>query len=841
MESAASCSYLLTGMVVHQCVLPTTLRHITLPSHQIIKHYGSMCCCTSLHLLEQLLYLVHSRLDLPAIIYFHSHWMSFIAYAIAFAGPTAAIAASAITLAGISIDCAAATFQSTEVGSALCLLGYLTRIIWAWASHTSSPPAYIPKQHRGWNPVKRHTTALLQEATWDNFQAGVMAATDCLAHRARDSISTTTHVLWTIVHLDNLALVAAVWNHAQDNEDDDETTTDGPYATAANKCSSDHAKLLHIEEHRAIAHAHDNNAGLSIRQLLLFIQALKGEHSQRPHQSWRQLIALTFVINSYRASTTAAHDHRYDLNSSTGIVSSDITKSLLIIYILHHQLDLSNMRATFPSTQVAKTSLFFSTYLNHGGYAHLSTPHGYTPKRFMEGWWDTIQSNLRALMCSLSHKSKDCLLAIRAQMCNLSRQSKDCLLASARSRGTTMCLWENTTIGQAAWNQADRARTQEIDKRRGTIDGPYSDFTNGLCSNSNLIHKEHKKVITHKTITHARLSSGSRTVTTIQMLQGGGRYRPGPCWRLTTFSLVVLSLMASKGTASGVHRYASAEPPSRLPIDKLTSHSITSKMVTDCISSPEEDVAVSAVVTRQGTSQESQGDARNLRQEEHHEAQNLPLYIHKCSYLSELPHDAVHHLLDFSSIVDHPKLSRCMCSIGFIGPTIHAIASMATLKYVVLDVSSSDTVVLPGPTMDATASMATSFVLEVSRSDTVVFPCPTMHATSSMATPTSLTTFVGSRHAIATMATTEYLVLEVSSPMDYPMHWKSRSVYTFALYGSMHAAASSTAMPSKYVALDVYSRTIGYHKHPCWNLGGVHDDETTSSTATTLASMSNRS
>jgi hypothetical protein len=111
------------------------------------------------YLLEQLLYLVHSRLDLPAIIYFHSHWMSFIAYAIAFAGPTAAIAASAITLAGISIDCAAATFQSTEVGSALCLLGYLTRIIWASASHTSSPPAYIPKQHRGWNPVKRHTTS----------------------------------------------------------------------------------------------------------------------------------------------------------------------------------------------------------------------------------------------------------------------------------------------------------------------------------------------------------------------------------------------------------------------------------------------------------------------------------------------------------------------------------------------------------------------------------------------------------------------------------------------------------------------------------------------------------
>jgi hypothetical protein len=33
-----------------------------------------------------------------------------------FAGPTAAIAASAITLAGISIDCAAATFQSMEVG-----------------------------------------------------------------------------------------------------------------------------------------------------------------------------------------------------------------------------------------------------------------------------------------------------------------------------------------------------------------------------------------------------------------------------------------------------------------------------------------------------------------------------------------------------------------------------------------------------------------------------------------------------------------------------------------------------------------------------------------------------
>jgi hypothetical protein len=70
-------------------------------------------CC---YLSEQLLYLVHSRLDLSAIISFHSHWMSFIAYAIAFAGPTAAIAASAFTLAGISIDCAAATFQSMEVG-----------------------------------------------------------------------------------------------------------------------------------------------------------------------------------------------------------------------------------------------------------------------------------------------------------------------------------------------------------------------------------------------------------------------------------------------------------------------------------------------------------------------------------------------------------------------------------------------------------------------------------------------------------------------------------------------------------------------------------------------------
>jgi uncharacterized metal-binding protein len=241
--------------------------------------------------------------------------MSFIAYAIAFAGPTAAIATSAITLAGISIDCAAATFQSTEVGSALCLLGYLTRIIWAWASHTSSPPKYIPRRLRGWNPVKRRTKALLQEVTWDSLQAGAMAAIECLAQPARASINTTTHILWTIARLENLALVAAAWTPVEDNEDDyEEATTDGPFAAAANKCRSDHAKLLHIEEHRAIAHAHSFTAS-PLRRLLMFMQTLMGEHSQGPHQSWRQLIALTFVIVSYRASTTAAHDHRYDSDS----------------------------------------------------------------------------------------------------------------------------------------------------------------------------------------------------------------------------------------------------------------------------------------------------------------------------------------------------------------------------------------------------------------------------------------------------------------------------------------------------------------------------------------------
>jgi hypothetical protein len=265
------------------------------------------------HLLEQLLYLIHSRLDLSAILFFHSHWMSFIAYAVAFAGPTLAIAASITTLVGVSIDCAALTFLSTELGSVLCLLGLLTRIIWKWGSYSSSLPTYIPKRHRGWNPVKRRIKVLLQEMSWDSTNERATAAVVCLAQIARNSSNTTANILWTVARLENRALVSAAWDHAQDAEDEEETTTDGPYAAATNKCRSDHAHLLHIEEHRAIAHSHHVTP---IRWFLLFLQALKGGFARRPHPSLRQLLALSFVMVSCQASTyKASSDHRYDSDS----------------------------------------------------------------------------------------------------------------------------------------------------------------------------------------------------------------------------------------------------------------------------------------------------------------------------------------------------------------------------------------------------------------------------------------------------------------------------------------------------------------------------------------------
>ena len=101
-------------MDVQHCLLPTTHRHLTLPIYQLSTQYrpASSRAHTTIieanecgYLSEQLLYLIHSRLDLQDIKYFQCHWMSVMVYAIAFSGPLTAIAAPVIIALGISIDC----------------------------------------------------------------------------------------------------------------------------------------------------------------------------------------------------------------------------------------------------------------------------------------------------------------------------------------------------------------------------------------------------------------------------------------------------------------------------------------------------------------------------------------------------------------------------------------------------------------------------------------------------------------------------------------------------------------------------------------------------------------
>jgi hypothetical protein len=236
------------------------------------------------NLMPQILFcLVHYRQDLfSEVIAFNAHWMSFIAYTIAFAGPADAVASSIAILLGITIDCAVTVLMATELGTGLCIIAGLTHCCWEWASQPTTKPAYVPKRLRGWNPLKRITK-------------------DCLS-----AVDASIRY--------NVRLVTSWrWNdpdHTQPDEDQEDQDDDcGPYADAVDKCRQDNMILMDIEGHRAIA-----KARLSImHRVLMFTQALKGG------DFWADSTFVSLCSNmifSLKASTTAVHDHRYDSDSS---------------------------------------------------------------------------------------------------------------------------------------------------------------------------------------------------------------------------------------------------------------------------------------------------------------------------------------------------------------------------------------------------------------------------------------------------------------------------------------------------------------------------------------------
>lgn len=262
------------------------------------------------YLSEQLLYLIHSRLNHNDITSYHSHWMSFLVYAIAFLGPVHAIASLLIIVLGVCIDCITASFVSTEVGAGIGLIANLTRIVWIWARLPTEKPTYVPKRDRGWSPIKRRARACLEQASWCNIKLGVRAIAWNTARHSVRSLSAANSILHQVIALEHAAIIQSAWNqYDQGQEDiDEDSVGDGPYAAALNKCRSQHNKLLHIEEHRAIASAR-------LSKWDQFREILQSIKSGRFRTIGLPILALTMVIFSLKASTTAVNDHKYDSDS----------------------------------------------------------------------------------------------------------------------------------------------------------------------------------------------------------------------------------------------------------------------------------------------------------------------------------------------------------------------------------------------------------------------------------------------------------------------------------------------------------------------------------------------
>jgi hypothetical protein len=195
------------------------------------------------YLSDPLACIILTRLDFAEIDSFHSHWMSFVVYAIACLGPQQATASILLTVFGLFFDCLTAAFLSMEVGSGLGLLANLAHLLFEWGSQPTYPPPNVPKRLRGWRPLRTRIKTMVQVVSWVNITTVAKSAANKGAH----CVSAFATAVTQVINQEHASIIQS--------DDDDHTQDDGPYATAVSKCRSSHESLLRIEEHRAIARA----------------------------------------------------------------------------------------------------------------------------------------------------------------------------------------------------------------------------------------------------------------------------------------------------------------------------------------------------------------------------------------------------------------------------------------------------------------------------------------------------------------------------------------------------------------------------------------------------------
>jgi Reverse transcriptase (RNA-dependent DNA polymerase)/GAG-pre-integrase domain len=255
------------------------------------------------YLSDPLACIILTRLDFAEIDSFHSHWMSFVVYAIACLGPQHATASILLTVFGLFFDCLMAAFLSTEVGSGLGLLFNLAHLLYEWGSQPTHPPPYVPKRLRGWKPLRTRIKTMVRVVSWVN----ISTVAKSVANKGAHCVSAFATAVKQVINQEHASITQSAWSQPdQDDDDDDYPPDDGPYATAVSKCRSSHESLLHIEEHRAIAKARTS----LWQQLLTFMQCLKGGNF-----SAAKLIVLSMVILKSATSTVAPCDHYYDSDS----------------------------------------------------------------------------------------------------------------------------------------------------------------------------------------------------------------------------------------------------------------------------------------------------------------------------------------------------------------------------------------------------------------------------------------------------------------------------------------------------------------------------------------------